>query len=424
MAARIMTTDGVGRSFPIPPLAARIFAIAAASGFDARIVGGAVRDWLVGRAIGDIDMAVSAPIDQVAIRLREGGLKVVDTGLDHGTVTVIENGQHLEVTQTRVDLETDGRHAIVAFSDDWAADAARRDFTINALYVDEAGRVEDPLGGRADLEDGVLRFVGTATRRVEEDALRMLRYCRFLPHFGTAGTDDDALAALAEKASLAANLSGERVANEMNRLLAGPGAAKAITLMQETGLAAAALGGTLDAGRLTPEIDQAVTTISGSDDPAWLVRLAVIMQPGLADSLATRLRLSRRDGRFLHVLDRDMADTNAGDHVDALTAETWRQAAWWRHQVDVMPGGGLPAAGLVVASARAGRPIDSAHLANMVAWVPPEFPLTGADLLSQGVDSGPALGEMLRTAEREWVERGFAPKQADLLVFLGLDPVT
>ena len=424
MAARIMTTDGVGRSFPIPPLAARIFAIAAASGFDARIVGGAVRDWLVGRAIGDIDMAVSAQIDQVARRLREGGLKVVDTGLVHGTVTVIENGQHLEVTQTRVDLETDGRHAIVAFSDDWAVDAARRDFTINALYVDEAGRVEDPLGGRADLEDGVLRFVGTATRRVEEDALRMLRYCRFLPHFGTAGTDDDALAALAEKAGLAANLSGERVANEMSRLLAGPGAAKAITLMQETGLAAAALGGTLDAGRLTPEIDQAVTTISGSDDPAWLVRLAVIMQPGLADSLATRLRLSRRDGRFLHVLDRDMADTNAGDHVDALTAETWRQAAWWRHQVDVMPGGGLPAAGLVVASARAGRPIDSAHLANMVAWVPPEFPLTGADLLSQGVDSGPALGEMLRTAEREWVERGFAPKHADLLVFLGLDPVT
>ena len=424
MAARIMTTDGVDPPFPIPPLAARIFAITAASGFDARIVGGAVRDWLVGRAIGDIDMAVAAPIDRVAGLLRDDGLKVVDTGLDHGTVTVVENGQHLEVTQTRVDLETDGRHAIVAFSDDWAVDAARRDFTINALYIDEAGRIEDPLGGRADLEAGILRFVGTATRRVEEDALRMLRYCRFLPHFGAAGTDDDALAALAEKAGLAANLSGERVANEMSRLLAGPGAAMAITLMQDTGLAAAALGGTLDAGRLTPEIDQAVKTVFGSDDPTWLVRLVVIMQPDMADSLATRLRLSRRDGRLLHMLDRDMADADAGDHVDALTAKTWRQSAWWRYQADVMPGGGLPAACLVVASARAGRPVDSAHLADISAWVPPEFPLTGADLLSQGVDSGPALGEMLRAAEREWVERDFAPKQADLLMFLGLDPAT
>ena len=427
-----MTTDGVDGSFPIPPLAARIFAIAAASGFDARIVGGAVRDWLVGRTIGDIDMAVAAPIDRVAGLLRDDGLKVVDTGLDHGTVTVVENGQHLEVTQTRVDLETDGRHAIVAFSDDWAVDAARRDFTINALYIDEAGRIEDPLGGRADLEAGILRFVGTATRRVEEDALRMLRYCRFLPHFGAAGTDDDALAALAEKAGLAANLSGERVANEMSRLLAGPGAAMAITLMQDTGLAAAALGGTLDADRLTPEIDQVVTTVFGRDDPAWLVRLAMIMQPGMADSLATRLRLSRWDSRLLHALDRDMADADAGagagagagDHVYALTAKTWRQAAWWRCQADVMPGGGLPAACLVVASVRAGRPVDSAHLADISAWLPPEFPLTGADLLSQGVDSGPALGEMLRAAEREWVERDFAPKQADLLVFLGFDPAT
>ena len=434
MAARIMTTDGADRPFPIPPLAARIFTILAASGIDARIVGGAVRDWLVGRVIGDIDMAVAAPIDRVAGLLRNAGLRVIDTGLDHGTVTVVDDGRHLEVTQTRVDLETDGRHAVVAFSDDWAVDAARRDFTINALYVDEVGRIEDPLGGRADLEAGILRFVGTTTRRVEEDALRMLRYCRFLPHFGTAGTDDDALAALAGKAGLAANLSGERIANELSRLLAGPAAAAAITLMQETGLAAAALGGTLDSSRLTPEIDQAVATVFGGDNLAWLVRLAVIMQPGMADSLATRLRLSRRDSQFLQALDRDMADADAGDHVDALTGAAWQQAAWWRRRAEAKPAANLPAtnlpaanlpvAALVVASGRAGRPIDGPHLARLAAWVPPVFPLTGADLLSQGVDSGPAVGELLRAAEQEWVARDFAPTRPDLLTFLGLDPAT
>lgn len=437
MAARIMTTDGADRPFPIPPLAARLFTILGASGIEARIVGGAVRDWLVGRVIGDIDMAVAAPIDRVAALLRDAGLKVIDTGLDHGTVTVVDDGRHLEITQTRVDLETDGRHAVVAFSDDWAVDAARRDFTINALYVDGSGRVEDPLGGRADLEAGILRFVGTATRRVEEDALRMLRYCRFLPHFGAAGTDDDALAAIAGKAGLAANLSGERVANELSRLLTAPGAAAAITLMQQTGLAAAALGGTLDSGRLTPVIDQAVATVFGDDHPAWLVRLAVIMQPGMAGRLATRLRLSRHGGQFLQALDGDLADADAVDHVAALTGAAWRQAAWrWQRSATKsgtklpsanlpsanFPSAKLPAAGLVVASARAGHPVDSAHLVRLAAWVPPAFPLTGADLLSQGVDSGPALGELLRAAEEEWVARDFAPTRDDLLAFIGLDP--
>jgi len=413
MAARMMTTDGQDRPFPIPQLAARIFALTDAAGMDARIVGGAVRDWLVGRVIGDIDMAVAAPIDRVACLLREAGLKVIDTGLDHGTVTVVDDGQHLEVTQTRVDLATDGRHAVVAFSDDWAADAARRDFTINALYVDAAGSIEDPLGGRADLEAGILRFVGDATRRVEEDALRMLRYCRFLPHFGRAGTDDDALAALAAKAGLAANLSGERIAAELERMLTAPGARRALALMQETGLASAALGVALDAAALTAEIDRAVEMAEDADHPTWLVRLAVITRTGDAADLAVCLRLSRRHSHMLAMLDRDAP---AAD-INSLTGDSWQQAAWWLHRA-----GMSPASTLVVASGRTGRPVDRAHLARLAAWVPPEFPLTGADLLSQGVDSGPGVGEMLRAAEQEWVARDFAPERADLLAVLGLHP--
>jgi len=190
--------------------------------------------------------------------------------------------------------------------------------------------------------------------------------------------------------------------------------------MQDTGLAVAALGTPLDVGCLTAEIDQAVEMVFGGADQAWLVRLAVMTPPGSGTDLATRLRLSRRDSLLLRSLDHEAADAE----VDALTAATWRQAAWWRHRADVMPAGGLPLASLVVASGRACRAIDSAHLADMAAWQAPEFPLTGADLLSQGVDSGPALGEMLRAAEREWVGRDFVPTRAELLAFLEHHPVT
>ena len=150
-------------------------------GYEARIAGGAVRDWVASGCparfhIVDLDMAVASPIAEVSTILRIAGMRVVETGLSHGTVTLVEGGHTVELTQTRVDVETDGRHAVVAFSDDWKQDAARRDFTINALYIDSNGQLQDPLGGMADLQAGILRFVGDAHQRVAEDALRMLRY--------------------------------------------------------------------------------------------------------------------------------------------------------------------------------------------------------------------------------------------------------
>ena len=410
-ATRKMTTEPVTRHFPVPMLAARIFTITQKAGFDSRIVGGAVRDWLAGRPIVDIDMAIAAPIHDAADLFRRQGLKVIETGIEHGTVTVVEDGQHLEITQTRVDLETDGRHATVAFSDDWAVDAARRDFTINAVYVDSSGRIEDPLGGCDDLKAGILRFVGDATRRVEEDALRMLRYCRFLPDFGTAGIDDRALAAITDRAGLAATLSGERVATELRRLLSRQGATTAIGLMRDTGLAAAALGVVPEVARLTAEVDRAVEIAAGDECPAWLVRLAVIAPPGTAARLAKRLRLSRRDDNFL--LGLDMTDASA--EFDSLSGANWQQAVYW-----LCRAGGVPAATMIVAGARAGCVPDHDHLVRLTGWSPPRFPLQGADLLSQGVDSGPAVGEMLRAAERLWVDRHFTPTRADLLAFLDL----
>ena len=422
------TTEPGPAAFPVPPLAARLFDLARAQGYEARIVGGAVRDWLAGLPIGDIDMAVAAPIDAFADACRADGIRVIETGLSHGTVTVLSParpgganpdaansdsanagiGGPIEVTQTRVDLETDGRHAVVGFSDDWKADALRRDFTINAIYIDADGQIDDPLGGRADLESGTLRFAGNAAQRVEEDALRMLRYCRFLPRFGSAGIDPAAAAALRDAAPTAARLSGERVAAECRRLFGMDDGAAGIRLLQDTGIAAHALGTALEPGHLAHLADKAGFDAGIDPHQAWLVRLAALTAPGRAPVLAQRLRLSRQDSRLLAGLDSgDPAQTAA-----LLNGPDWQQGAY------VMVRGQMPpAALLVVAAARCGRTADPDHLAMLASWVPPEFPLAAADLLSHGVDKGPCLGEMLRAAEAHWVGQDFAPSRQDLIDF-------
>ncbi len=387
------TTEPGLAAFPVPPLAARLFDLARAEGYEARIVGGAVRDWLAGLPIGDIDMAVAAPIDAFADACRADGIRVIETGLSHGTVTVLSParpgganpdaassdsanagiGGPIEGTQTRVDLETDGRHAVVGFSDDWKADASRRDFTINAIYIDADGQIDDPLGGRADLESGTLRFAGNAAQRVEE-----------------------------------ARLSGERVAAECRRLFGMDDGAAGIRLLQDTGIAAHALGTALEPGHLAHLADKAGFDAGIDPHQAWLVRLAALTAPGRAPVLAQRLRLSRQDSRLLAGLDSgDSAQT-----VALLNGPDWQQGAY------VMVRGQLPpAALLVVAAARCGRTAGPDHLAMLASWVPPEFPLAAADLLSHGVDKGPCLGEMLRAAEAHWVGQDFAPSRQDLIDF-------
>ena len=209
----------------LPPWARRdvvgyIFDAAKKRGGEARIVGGAVRDWLAGRDVSEIDMAVNLPIQVVADELRQNQwVKVINTGLDHGTVTVKYGNDAIELTQTRSDDETDGRHALVRFQDDWTIDAARRDFTINAIYLDADGQVFDPLDGQTDLAARRLRFVGKAADRVQEDALRMLRYCRFSIDYSDGSHDREAIEALTSFAVLSERLSGERVTQELQKIL-------------------------------------------------------------------------------------------------------------------------------------------------------------------------------------------------------------
>ena len=359
-------------------------------------------------------MAVAMPITAAAELCRKAGLKVVETGIEHGTVTVVGDGEAIEVTQTRVDLDTDGRHATVAFSDDWQADAERRDFTVNALYVTADGLIEDPLGcARKDLEAGRLRFVGDASRRVEEDALRMLRYCRFLPRFERGGTDPGALAALSSSAHLGASLSGERIAGEIRRLLGEPGGQIGLTVMEQTGLSCEALGVSMNVAGLTAEIDHLAGLATDGVADAWLVRLAVVMPATSAPSVSSRLRLSRREASMLVGLDVQSPEIE----FDALTGTRWRHATYWR-----LRGGGSPAARLVVAAARLGCGIAADHLARIIHWTPPIFPLTGAALLSHGVDKGPVVGEMLRKAEQIWVSEDFTPTDSELITRIGVRP--
>ena len=408
-----MATDRVTSAFPISPLASRIFSITAAVGISARIVGGAVRDWLQERPIGDIDMAVAMPVADAVLLFRDEGLKVVETGFEHGTVTVVGNDEAIEVTQTRVDLDTDGRHATVAFSDDWRLDASRRDFTVNALYVTADGIVDDPLDcGRMDLASGRLRFVGDAVRRVEEDALRMLRFCRFLPRFSDGGIDADALAALVAASPLSAGLSGERIAAELRRLLGESDGQIGLQIMQQTGLSRHAVGLDMAPDRLTPQIDRLADVVAQEEPNAWLIRLAVAIPAASATALSSRLHLSRRESALLSRLDLDSPETE----LEALSGPRWRHAAYWCHR-----GGGLPAAHLLVAAARLMRAVDERHFSELCAWKPPLFPLTGAELLSYGVDKGPAVGEMLRDAERIWVSQDFVPTKEQLVARIGLN---
>ena len=427
-------TDMTAAPFPVPPLARQIFAAAGDIGCEARIVGGAVRDWLLatGHVSGegataakepaDIDMAIACPIADAAAALRRRKLKIVETGLAHGTVTVIGDGALVELTQTRVDLETDGRHAVIGFTDDWAEDARRRDFTVNALYVREDGTVEDPIGGLPDLMAGRLRFVGDARMRIAEDRLRMLRYCRFLPRFGEGGVDPAAREAITAMAAQVETLSAERIAHELRYLFAAPRPQAGVQLLHDTRLDQALLGLRLqpDALALLPPDDAVIAALASTAHLKWLVCLTACLGGDVrgdagsgkvvADRLAKRLRLSRAESRYLASLCEGGAHVSTGDN---LAGQGWQRVAWFLHRT-----GGDPAAIYIASMARSGQAVSARRMDELAGWCPPKCPITAADLLSHGVDKGPQLGEMLSAIERHWVMQDFTPTREELLATL------
>lgn len=373
-------------------------------GFAARVVGGAVRNALVGAPVKDVDIATTA-LPQDVIRLAAAaGLGAVPTGLEHGTVTVIASHQPIEVTTLRRDIETFGRHARVTFTTDWAEDAARRDFTLNALYCDADGTVHDPLGAYPDLVARRVRFIGKAEDRIREDYLRILRFFRFTATYAEGPPDAAGLAASVALAPGLAQLSAERVRAELLRLLGAPRAVEVVAVMADAGLIQALIGDRGDVallGRLA-----AIEAALGRDaDP--LLRLGALAGGGRAlTALGALLRLSNAESERLARL------ALPDPAFDPATDEREARAFLYRFGVEAFRDG------VLFAWARsAAAPDDSRWRGRFVLpnrWKVPTLPVRGADLLERGLAEGPAIGRVVRAFEDWWIAEDFPHDEARL----------
>jgi poly(A) polymerase len=381
------------------PAVARLLDALNGAGEETRVVGGAVRNALIGMAAGDIDLATTAEPAEVTRRATAAGFKAVPTGIEHGTITVVVDGAPFEVTTLREDIATDGRRAKVLFGRDFKRDAERRDFTMNALSVGRDGVLHDTVGGVADLKARRVRFIGDPTTRIREDFLRILRLFRFHAQFGERDIDRDAIAAaMAEREGLRI-LSRERISAEFLKLLKAPAAADTVAVMAELGFLTYVTGGVSEHGRLRRVI--AVETARGRvpDATSRLAALAVFVAED-----AERLRESLRLSNAAHERMLAMAALVAALHDEAapLDARAMRALAV-EH--------GLPVVRDVLAMLD-GEPLpvvtDSgrAALAAMVAGeaLVPTYPLAGADVLARGIAAGPQVGLILARARRLWLE--------------------
>ena len=383
-----------------PATAAVLDALETAGGADcARFVGGCVRNALIGKPIDDIDIATRLSPQAVIEALKAAGLKAVPTGVEHGTVTAVSGGKGFEVTTLRRDVATDGRRAVVAFTDDWAEDAQRRDFTLNSLYAQRDGSIYDPTGhGVADARAGRVVFVGDADQRIAEDHLRILRFFRFLAWYGKGEADAVALAACAAGRAQIAALSAERVSKELLKLLAADDPRPSVALMETAGVLAEVLPAPINlerfAGLVEIEDDQLF-------ENERLLRLAALLpdDPVGALQFAERLRLSNADR----------------DRLVAALAPTPELKSWMSPREirrAVYRSGAKPFRDRAkLAWASAGRTATTPQWRGMIAlgegWARPVFPFTGQDVMAAGVPKGPMVGQVLREVEDWWIDHDF-----------------
>ncbi|MFP5455799.1 CCA tRNA nucleotidyltransferase [Rhizorhabdus sp.] len=350
-----------------------------------RFVGGAVRDSLLGLPVKDVDCATRWRPEQSIDHIVAAGFKAIPTGLAHGTVTALLPSGPVEVTTLRRDLSTDGRHATVAFTDEWREDAARRDFTINALSADPlTGELFDYFGGLDDLHAGRVRFIGDPLQRIAEDHLRIMRFFRFHERFGHGDPDPDAMSACVARANDLMALSRERIADELLKLLGGANPAPTIRLMFDNGIFRPIIpeidsNGVDNLSRLVPREGQSGTL------PDGLRRLGALLpaSPEIAVSIARRLKLSKAATRRLEL-------SASGDSGPAH-----RLAYRYGNEV---------ATDLLL---RGDCDIESLDAAALTAWERPRLPLGGGELIAMGLRPGPVVAATLQQVERQWVEEGF-----------------
>jgi poly(A) polymerase len=356
-----------------------------------RLVGGAVRDVLLGLSVNDIDLATPLLPQEVQSRITRAGLKAIPTGIDHGTITAVIGGRPFEVTTLRRDVATDGRRATVAFSSDWAEDAARRDFTINALYADPiSGEIFDYTGGLADLAAGRVRFIGDAAARIAEDHLRILRYFRFLARYGDAANPDtNTIQLIAANAPSLRTLSRERIADELRKILALPDPVMTVDQMLDAQIF----------DNIIPEIrDTTLLAVLIAAEqtqgfaPAHLRRLGALLcnDPAAAHDVGARLRLSNTERSHLASITADHRDA---DNPPALAYALGGDAA-----IDYIL-------------------LRSGDARSLIGWQRPIFPLKGGAIVARGIAKGPDVARILQNVERQWIDAGF-PDEVEVQALL------
>ena len=365
-----------------------VFAALQANGNSAFAVGGCVRNALMGVPVTDVDIATDATPDIVQSLAQDAGLKSVPTGIEHGTITIVADDTGYEVTTFRADTETDGRHAVVRFSTDLVEDAARRDFTMNALYADASGRVIDPLGGLPDLNSRRVRFIGKAHDRIAEDYLRILRFFRFAAWYGDPdlGFDSDALAAIADGLDGLSGLSRERIGAEMKKLLSAPDPAPVVGSMEQTGVLLAVLPGS---------VTRSLALLVHLEQNFGFVPDAIRRMAAIAVFDGTELRLSKKEQRRL------------AQYQSLISTNESASELGYRHGSDIARDVLLLRAALIEI------PLKSDVLEAAETGAAQTCPVNAGDLMPDY--SGAALGEKLREIESRWIASGFTLSKTELL---------
>ena len=384
---------------------ARLLNVLDADGEEARVVGGAVRDALIGLPIGEVDIATTAVPEEVVRRVTRAGFNPVPTGIEHGTVTAVIDGKPFEVTTLREDIETFGRHAKVRFGRDWKKDALRRDFTINALFLTRAGAVIDFVGGLKDIEQRRVRFIGDPDTRIREDYLRILRFFRFHAAYGRGLPDATGLSACIRTRNELATLSRERVRAELLKLFLAEHAVPALAAMAEAGLLVSVLGGVPLLASFS-NLLKAEHALGFPPDPVRRLAALAVFVADDAERLRERLRLSNTESRRLESMGDRWWQVSPDRGEAVARALLYRIGA--EHFLDRA----------LIAFSRSQAKVDDKGWRDLLAlpgrWTPPKFPLAAKDFTARGIEKGPALGAALERAEEAWIAAGFPELRAQV----------
>ncbi len=394
-----------------------------AGDIEARFIGGCVRDSILKRPVKDIDIATPAEPEKVISVLEQAGVKVIPTGIEHGTITAIINKHHFEITTLRIDVETDGRRATVAYTDDWTVDAARRDFTINTMSANEDGDIFDPYGGLDDLGRGNVRFVGIAQNRINEDVLRMLRFFRFYAEYGKPPMNAEALIACRKLAPRLKELSGERVRGELLRILMAPNPADTIVLMKAENILEQIMPEAGDVGRLRALswlVERGITLNDIATDPVR--RLGALVKPGASkidvDTLCERLKFSKREHKHLSMI-ACSSKTMSSLSINSASSEKEIRRACYHLGKELVTDKALIEWAGEISTTPHQKPGQTEKwenvLASITAWQQVRFPLQGRHGINLGMEPGPELGQVLGIIEQWWVDGDFRANENDCI---------